>query len=216
VHSLCLIDELGRGTSTHDGVAIADATLRYLLEYNQALVLFATHYPVLAQLMQRFPKQIGCWHMAFREEKKYQHKAVRNSDSKTTENENDNDDASSASTGLEHITFLYQLVGGMASRSYGLNVARLAGVSTTVLQRAAMMADQLKKQMQPQQQGVSKTQKEIINHDMKQDEDQIQTQEEVLLEKMKQVEEMILQLKSTQQQQQQQQQQQEQSSSSSS
>ncbi len=48
--SLVIIDELGRGTATHDGVAIASATLRYLVESKGCLTLFVTHYPEVRSL----------------------------------------------------------------------------------------------------------------------------------------------------------------------
>ena len=47
-HSLVIVDELGRGTSTHDGLAIAHATLQHLLTATRALTLFVTHYPKVA------------------------------------------------------------------------------------------------------------------------------------------------------------------------
>jgi len=54
-HSLVVIDELGRGTSTHDGMAIAHATLYYLLKQKRSMVLFVTHYPKIASLATEFP-----------------------------------------------------------------------------------------------------------------------------------------------------------------
>jgi DNA mismatch repair protein MSH3 len=59
------MDELGRGTATHDGVAIASATLQYLVESLQCLTLFVTHYPELAALQQHCPGKIKAQHMAF-------------------------------------------------------------------------------------------------------------------------------------------------------
>ena len=118
--SLVLIDELGRGTSTHDGVAIADATLRYLLDRSKCFTLFVTHYHLLCQTASQYPRESTCYHMGFFE--------------------NEGEDA-----GLDEfaITFLYQLTKGMASQSFGLNVARLARIPESVIHRAAEMSHSL-------------------------------------------------------------------------
>ena len=124
------MDELGRGTSTHDGVAIAYATLHYLVAHVcrylnicglvlihaqiQCMTLFVTHYPLLANLSVVFPREVGNYHMAFMN--------VRAGGSGRLDTQADDDDASTTT-----ILFLYQLVRGAAERSYGINVARLAG-----------------------------------------------------------------------------------------
>jgi len=64
-HSLVILDELGRGTSTHDGVAIAFATLEHFVGEIQSLTLFVTHYPSLAQIQQDHLKEVGNYHMSF-------------------------------------------------------------------------------------------------------------------------------------------------------
>jgi len=63
--SLVILDELGRGTSTHDGVAIAYATLHHFTTTVQSLTLFVTHYPSLAELQHKFPQHVCNYHMAF-------------------------------------------------------------------------------------------------------------------------------------------------------
>ncbi|CAI5521744.1 unnamed protein product [Closterium sp. Naga37s-1] len=63
--SLVIVDELGRGTSTHDGLAIAYATLHYLLSKVRCLTLFVTHYPEIAQLEKELPGAMGSFHMSF-------------------------------------------------------------------------------------------------------------------------------------------------------
>ena len=63
--SLVILDELGRGTSTHDGVAIAYATLQHFITDVRSLTLFVTHYPSLAELEDQFPQNVGNFHMSF-------------------------------------------------------------------------------------------------------------------------------------------------------
>ena len=102
--SLVLIDEIGRGTSTFDGLALAWAIARDLAERNQCLTLFATHYFELTALPAEAP---GCVNLHF--------------------------DA------IEHghdIVFLHEAAEGPANQSYGLQVARLAGVPADTVRRA--------------------------------------------------------------------------------
>lgn len=63
--SLIILDELGRGTSTHDGVAIAHAVLDHIVTDIKALTLFVTHYPVLSRLEEKYPGQVMNAHMKF-------------------------------------------------------------------------------------------------------------------------------------------------------
>ena len=90
--SLIILDELGRGTSTHDGVAIAQAVLDHVVRETKSLTLFITHYQNLSAMARAFPKQ-----------------ELRNVHMKFTEN----------GTGAENITFLYEVGDGVAHRSYG-------------------------------------------------------------------------------------------------
>ncbi|XP_041367946.1 DNA mismatch repair protein Msh3-like [Gigantopelta aegis] len=120
--SLVILDELGRGTSTHDGVAIAHATLQYFIKEVKCLTLFVTHYPVLADLEQQFPDSVGNYHMSF---------ILAEQDEKDSSEQR------------EVITFLYQLVEGSAAKSYGLNVARLADMSQEVIKQATEMSHKL-------------------------------------------------------------------------
>jgi DNA mismatch repair protein MutS len=102
--SLVLIDEIGRGTSTFDGLALAWAIARELAERNRSLALFATHYFELTAL----PAEIdGCANLHF--------DAVEHADG---------------------IVFLHAAEDGPANRSYGLQVAKLAGVPSAVVRRA--------------------------------------------------------------------------------
>lgn len=113
--SLVIMDELGRGTSTFDGTAIASATVKHLVERNGCLSLFATHYH---SLLDEWKDQ-ACVRLGHME------CLVNNNDN--SECENVNDDA---------ITFLYTLGKGSCPRSFGINVARLAGLPEEVLVKA--------------------------------------------------------------------------------
>ncbi|KAK6179331.1 hypothetical protein SNE40_011718 [Patella caerulea] len=110
--SLVILDELGRGTSTHDGLAIAHAALQYFINDVKCFTLFVTHYPSLGGLELSYPGVVGNYHMSF-----LLH------DQEESEDE-------------ESITFLYQLVKGQAGKSYGLNVARLADIQPSIIKLA--------------------------------------------------------------------------------
>ncbi|KAL8950820.1 MAG: hypothetical protein Q9222_003167 [Ikaeria aurantiellina] len=118
--SLIILDELGRGTSTHDGVAIAEAVLDHVVRETKSLTLFITHYQNLSAVAKRFPDQ-----------------ALRNIHMKFHEAGEDGQD----------ITFLYEVGEGVAHRSYGLNVARLANVPEAVLDVAAMKSKKLESEI---------------------------------------------------------------------
>ena len=104
-HSLVLMDEIGRGTSTFDGLALASAIATHLHDKVKAFTLFATHYFELTE----FPAA---------------HRAALNVHVSAVESQG------------RDIVFLHQIEPGPASRSYGVQVARLAGVPTPVVQQA--------------------------------------------------------------------------------
>uniref|UniRef100_A0A8C0QNN3 DNA mismatch repair protein MSH3 n=1 Tax=Chelonoidis abingdonii TaxID=106734 RepID=A0A8C0QNN3_CHEAB len=120
--SLVILDELGRGTSTHDGIAIAYATLEHFIRDVESLTLFVTHYPSVCDLEKIYPEQVGNYHMAF----------LVNEEERSEDEENP-----------EFITFLYQITRGVAARSYGLNVAKLADVPEEILKKAAHKSKEL-------------------------------------------------------------------------
>ncbi|CAL8249197.1 unnamed protein product [Merluccius merluccius] len=126
--SLVIMDELGRGTSTHDGIAIAYATLEHFIRDVKSLTLFVTHYPSLCELERLHPQHVTNYHMAF----------LLNEPQVETHGARDDDDVQP-----EFITFLYQLTEGAAGRSYGLNVARLANIPEPVLRTAAKKAREM-------------------------------------------------------------------------
>ncbi|KAG9488041.1 hypothetical protein GDO78_007702, partial [Eleutherodactylus coqui] len=124
--SLVILDELGRGTSTHDGIAIAYATLEYIVRDLTSLTLFVTHYPPLCELETYYPTIVGNYHMAF-----------------FIDEEQGNEHESEVADKPEYVTFLYQITRGVAARSYGLNVAKLADVPEEVLKKAACKSKEL-------------------------------------------------------------------------
>ncbi len=102
--SLVILDEIGRGTSTYDGVSLAWAITEYLHDQVGCRVLFATHYHELAQLANKLP-------------------GLRNYNVLVQECEG-------------QVVFLHQIAAGSADKSYGIHVAKLAGVPEEVLDRA--------------------------------------------------------------------------------
>ncbi|MBT4855891.1 DNA mismatch repair protein MutS [bacterium] len=113
-NSLVILDEVGRGTSTFDGLAIAHAVVEYIYKRLNARCLFATHYHELTLLAEEF-KGIVCYH------------------------------ATSQRT-AQGIVFLHQMVRGIADGSFGLDVAKLAGLPESLIERAKVVLDQLDKQ----------------------------------------------------------------------
>jgi len=103
-HSLVLMDEIGRGTSTFDGLALASGIATHLHDKTRAFTLFATHYFELTELAARHPHAVNV-HVG------------------ATESGHD-------------IVFLHEIQPGPASRSYGIQVAKLAGVPAAVLHHA--------------------------------------------------------------------------------
>ncbi|KZV87127.1 hypothetical protein EXIGLDRAFT_210105 [Exidia glandulosa HHB12029] len=108
--SLVILDELGRGTSTYDGMAIAGAVLHELATHTLALSCFATHYSSLTD------------DYAFHPQIRNMHMATRVDDEK------------------RELVFLYKLVEGVATGSFGTHVASLAGVPSDVVERAEVIS----------------------------------------------------------------------------
>ena len=112
--SLILLDEMGRGTATFDGLSLAWATVEFLHAETGARTLFATHYHELTMLAEKLPR-------------------VRNLRVGVKE-------------GASGITFLHNIEPGAASKSYGIEVARLAGLPAAVIERAKHVLRQHEKQ----------------------------------------------------------------------
>jgi DNA mismatch repair protein MutS len=111
--SLVILDEIGRGTATFDGLSIAWATVEYLHEVSGCRALFATHYHEITALAGRLPDvgnvtmEVKEWH--------------------------------------DEIVFLHKVRPGAADRSYGIQVAKLAGLPLAVVERARQVLDLLEK-----------------------------------------------------------------------
>lgn len=115
-NSLVILDEIGRGTSTFDGLSIAWATVEHLHETNRCRALFATHYHELTTLAARLD-------------------GLHNATVKVREWKGD-------------VIFLHEVASGVADRSYGIQVAKLAGLPHVVTERAATILSQLEKSEQ--------------------------------------------------------------------
>nr|MCU0708655.1 DNA mismatch repair protein MutS [Pirellula sp.] len=109
--SMVILDEIGRGTSTYDGLSLAWAIVEHLHEHNRSRVLFATHYHELVELQKTLPS-VRNWNVSVKEW----------------------DDT---------VVFLHRIVPGGADKSYGIHVARLAGIPKPVNERAKEILSQL-------------------------------------------------------------------------
>ena len=109
--SLVILDEIGRGTATFDGLSIAWATIEHLHEVNRCRTLFATHFHELTTLAAKLPQ-------------------VFNATMRVKEWHGD-------------VVFLHEVVPGAADRSYGIQVAKLAGLPTSVIERAKVVLAKL-------------------------------------------------------------------------
>jgi DNA mismatch repair protein MSH3 len=136
--SLVIIDELGRGTSTRDGVAIAHATLAHIVDAVRCLTLFVTHYPEVATLKARVGSALGCYHMACVAEAPSS--SVAPGPGADDAQECGDAAAAAAAAAVPKVTFLYRATRGVAQASFGLSVARMAGLPEAAVGRAAEKA----------------------------------------------------------------------------
>ena len=113
-NSLILFDEIGRGTSTYDGMALAQAMIEYIMRNIKAKTLFSTHYHELTEMAEK-------------------NASIRNVHVDVHEED-------------DKVTFLYRVLDGKADKSYGINVARLAHLPSSVLERAKQILDNLELQ----------------------------------------------------------------------
>jgi DNA mismatch repair protein MutS len=109
--SFVILDEIGRGTATFDGLSIAWATIEHLHEANRCRALFATHFHELTALSAKLPR-------------------LHNATVRVKEWQGD-------------VVFLHEVVPGAADRSYGIQVAKLAGLPAAVIERAKVVLTQL-------------------------------------------------------------------------
>jgi len=112
--SLVILDEIGRGTATFDGLSIAWATIEHLHEVNKSRALFATHYHELTALSAKLDRLYNA--------------------------------TVSVKEWNGEVIFLHEIVPGAADRSYGIQVAKLAGLPATVVERSKQVLGQLEEQ----------------------------------------------------------------------
>jgi len=115
--SLVVLDELGRGTSTNDGLAIAQAILEYLITQIKSTCIFITHFPQLSEIAAKHPVECQLFQMAFVEEEGIDR--------------------------IPDITFLYRLIPGLTDRVHGISIARMAGLPDSVCRLAAEKSQHL-------------------------------------------------------------------------
>jgi DNA mismatch repair protein MutS len=109
--ALVILDEIGRGTATFDGLSIAWATIEHLHEANRCRALFATHFHEMTALAAKLPR-------------------LHNVTMRVKEWQGD-------------VVFLHEVIAGAADRSYGIQVAKLAGLPASVIERAKLVLAQL-------------------------------------------------------------------------
>lgn len=109
--SLAIVDELGRGTSTFDGYSIAHSVLSYLVNRINCRTLFSTHYHMLLDDFKD-KRNVQTYHMAYK-----------------------------ANEAKDEVMFLYKFVKGECPMSFGINVARMAGIPKNVLDIAKKKAE---------------------------------------------------------------------------
>ena len=132
-HSLFLFDEIGRGTATYDGMAIAQSIIEYIVKNIHCKTFFSTHYHEITKLSEKISavKNIHC--------------AVKEDDG--------------------HVTFLYKMKEGSMDRSYGVNVAKLAGLPDDLIERADELLFSLESRS-----NVEKTERKEVRREEKKDE----------------------------------------------
>jgi len=123
--SLVILDELGRGTSTFDGTAIAHSVIEHLADKVGCLTLFSTHYHMLLEEFKDDPR-VARYHMEC---------VVQNKTAQEIE----------AGASPEIVIFKYKFIPGVCSKSFGMNVASLVGLPSSLVHRAKNMSELFEK-----------------------------------------------------------------------
>ena len=131
-HSLFLFDEIGRGTATYDGMAIAQSIIEYIVKNIHCKTFFSTHYHEITKLSEKIS-------------------AVKNIHCEVKEDDG-------------HVTFLYKMKEGSMDRSYGVNVAKLAGLPDDLIERADELLFSLESRS-----NVEKTERKEVRREEKKD-----------------------------------------------
>lgn len=126
--SLVILDEIGRGTGTIDGISLAHSILKYMIEDKAGpLTLFITHYPSL-HVLESEHLMVKNYHMAFIEIAREKGEGKK----------------------WPEVIFLYKLVQGVVSNLYGLNVANMAGIDQNIIENAYDLSETMKRQFEHQ------------------------------------------------------------------
>mmetsp|Transcript_3249 Transcript_3249/g.10000 ORF Transcript_3249/g.10000 Transcript_3249/m.10000 type:complete len:1280 (-) Transcript_3249:19-3858(-) len=157
--SLVLLDEVGRGTASHDGAAIAYAILNHIADCG-ALCIFTTHYPEVGELAALRPRDVDVLHMGAIASNRATNSNLLctttttnatplNADNKTFLT-NEAESSVVATAHVPDVEMLYKLEVGAADASYGLHVGRLAGLPDSVLSMAAAESARMRSRLRLQ------------------------------------------------------------------
>lgn len=168
-HSLIVMDEIGRGTSTYDGISIAWAVAEYLVTHTKMppKILFATHYHELQILEEQYPKKIKNFHMSVADDQ-------------------------------GEPIFLHTILPGGASHSFGVAVAKLAGIPDSVIKRANELLAELEERQRPslvKKERIVSQQSSITDHLLQKELDNIDIHELTPLEALNKLAELKDKLK---------------------
>ena len=171
--SLVIMDELGRGTSTYDGYAIALAVVKHITETIKCRMMFSTHYHLLVKELEDKKKEDG-EEGEKQGEYRMEHMGI------------------DVKEGGKEVVFLYKLTEGSCPGSYGMNVARMAGIRDDIIEEASKIAERFvqseeKIQEEKMEQDVQEEEKEQNNMKEEMEEEEVKGTEFKLEEKEKNV-----------------------------
>jgi DNA mismatch repair protein MutS len=141
-NSLVVLDELGRGTSTFDGLSLAWAITEHLTNETGCRTLVATHYHELTELAELL-RGVRNFNVAVREQPNLQRRGGGGSGGSGASDSGGG--SGGGGSGGEGIVFLHRIVEGGASKSYGIQVARLAGLPASVIRRSREVLEELER-----------------------------------------------------------------------